>query len=196
RETLDRLGLTASGAHIGLNLLEEDLEKVASDAKTIGFKFVIVPWIGEDAYAEGWAAFGKRLEPLGKKLAEEGLTLCYHNHDFEYKSGDGMSELYGSTDPEALKAEIDAAWVKIGGYDPVETVRALGDRVAVVHLKDFDPEKTPRWTPAGYGVMPLVELIAAANESGVEFGVIELDESPGDPLDAVRESYAYLSDKV
>lgn len=196
RATLDKLGLTASGAHIGVSLLEEDLDKVIADAKTIGFKYVIVPWVGEDDYSAGWAAFGQRLEPLGKKLAEAGLVLCYHNHDFEYKNGDGMTELYGSVAPSVLQAEIDAAWVKIGGYDPVATVTGLKGRMPLVHLKDYDPDKTPRWVPAGSGVMPMPELIAAAKEAGAEFGVIELDESPGAPLDAVRESFGYLSDKV
>ncbi|CAN5383042.1 sugar phosphate isomerase/epimerase [soil metagenome] len=196
RETLDRLGLKASGAHIGLALLDEDLDKVIADAKTIGFKYVIVPWVGTEDYNGGWTAFGKRLAPLGEKLAAAGLALCYHNHDFEYKNGDGMTELYASVPPSVLQAEIDAAWVKIGGYDPIATVSALKGRLPLVHLKDFDPDKTPRWVPAGAGVMPMVELIAAAKEAGAEFGVIELDESPGAPLDAVKASFEYLSDKV
>jgi sugar phosphate isomerase/epimerase len=185
-------GLKASGAHIGLDQLEGDLDKVIQDVKTIDFKYVIVPYIGADAYADGWANFGRRLRPIGEKLAAEGLTLLYHNHDFEFANGDGLAELYGSVPDEFLKAEIDAAWVSIGGQDPVQYVTDLKGRVPLVHVKDYNPANTPRWTPCGQGVMPMPELLTASEAAGAEFVVIELDESPGDPLEAVAASYEYL----
>jgi sugar phosphate isomerase/epimerase len=189
---LQEAGLKASGAHMGLDLLEADLDQVIQDVKTLGFKYVIVPYIGADAYADGWASFGQRLRPIGEKLAAAGLTLLYHNHDFEFANGDGLGELYGSVPDEFLKAEIDAAWVSIGGQDPVQYVTNLKGRVPLVHVKDYNPANTPRWTPCGQGVMPMPELVAAAEAAGAEFVVIELDESPGDPIAAVGASYEYL----
>jgi len=40
--------------------------------------------------------------------------------------------------------------------------------------------------------MPMPSVLAAAESAGTEFIVIELDESPGSPLDAVEASYEYL----
>ena len=37
--------------------------------------------------------------------------------------------------------------------------------------------------------------IKASGRAGVEFGAIELDESPGEPLDAVRESVEFFRSK-
>jgi len=195
RTMLDELGLKASGSHIGVDALDADFDKVVSDAKTIGYSFIIVPWVGADHYANGWAAFGQHLESLGDRLHSEGLTLAYHNHDFEFANGDGLAELYGAANPAFLKAEIDVAWVALGGYDPAERIRSLAGRVPLVHLKDFDKSKTPQWTPAGQGTLDFDGILAAANDSGVEFGGIELDQSPADPLDAVAESYAYFASK-
>jgi len=191
RETLDELGLKASGAHVGLDKLESDLDGAIADAKTLGMDYIIVPWISENEYKDGWEAFGKRLQPIGERVAAAGLTLCYHNHDFEYANGDGLAELYAATTHDALKAEIDAAWVTIGGKDAETVINSLAGRVPLVHGKDFDKSKTPQWTPAGQGTMDLPKVVAAAEAAGAEFIAIELDESPGAPLDAVRESFAY-----
>jgi hypothetical protein len=185
-------GLKASGAHIGLGELENNLDQVIADAKTIGFKYVIVPHVGPDVYAEGWAKFGERLAPIGAKLAENDLVLLYHNHDFEFADGDGLAELYGAAPTTALQAEIDAAWVSIGGKEPAAYIQGLAGRVPCVHVKDYNPENTPRWVPAGTGIMPMPAVLAAAEAAGTEFIVIELDESPGSPLDAVEASYEYL----
>ena len=193
RETLDELGLKASGAHIGLDKLEGDLDSVIADAKTLGMDYIIVPWISAEEYKDGWTAFGKRLQPIGEKIHDAGLTLCYHNHDFEYANGDGLAELYAATTHEALKAEIDAAWVSLGGQDPETVINGMAGRVPLVHGKDYDKSKSPQWTPAGQGSMDLAKVVAAAEAAGVEFIAIELDESPGAPLDAVAESYAYYS---
>jgi sugar phosphate isomerase/epimerase len=195
RTLLDELGLKASGSHIGVDALEKDLDKVIADAKTLGLPYVIVPWVGKERYSEGWDKFGKALEPFGQRLRQEGITLCYHNHAFEFEGGNGLTALYAAADPSALQAEIDAAWVKIGGEDPAETIRSLKGRVPLVHLKDFDTSKQPQWTPAGQGTLDYDAVLAACQEAGVQFGGIELDESPGDALEAVRESFAFLSSR-
>jgi len=195
RTLLDELGLKASGSHIGVDALEGNFDKVLADAKTLGFPYVIVPWVSEDRYRDGWDVFGKVLEGYGKKLSAEGLKLCYHNHAFEYENGNGLKALYDATEPEYVQAEVDAAWVKIGGEDPVEIIRSLKGRVPLVHLKDFDPSKDPQWRPAGEGTLDYDGVLAACEEAGVQFGAIELDVSPGDPIDDVRKSYAFLKSR-
>lgn len=188
--TFADLGLKASGAHVMPDAILNDFDGTVKMAKTLGFKYVIAPWAGEQHYGKGWDVFGKQLDEIGAKLAAEGLQLCYHNHDFEFKGGDHLAELYANAAPENLKAEIDVAWIQIGGHNPAEYVAALGDRVALLHVKDFDPAATPRWKPAGQGVVDLKAVIAAAPSA--EFAGIELDESPGDPVEAVRASAEYL----
>ncbi len=192
KEILDELGLKASGAHVGVPALESDLEGAIAEARTIGYKNVIVPWADAAMYADGWDVFGKRLGAIGALLRPSGLTLSYHNHDFEFKGTDGLSQIYANTAPEDLSAEIDCAWVGIGGYGPLEYVKRLGKRVKILHLKNYDPEATPRWVNAGDGEIDFKPIVKWGRENGVQFGVIELDECAGDPIEAVRESAAYL----
>jgi sugar phosphate isomerase/epimerase len=197
RKILDDLGLKASGAHVGLDVLEGDLPKAIDAAKTFGYRYLIVPWIGGDVYASGWDKFGKRLEAIGAKAKDAGLTLCYHNHDFEFKNEGkpGLKVLFESSDPALVKSELDIAWVQIGGGDPATYIRELRSRLPLVHLKDFDPSQTPRWRPCGQGLVNWDACLAEIAAGDVEFGPIELDESPGDPIEAVRQSYEFFVSK-
>ncbi len=191
---LDELGLQASGAHIGLPEMEADPEKVAADAKILGLDTVIIPWIGADAYADGWDKFAERVNTVAAKLSALGVSVAYHNHDFEFAGG-GFEQFYATSDASTVFAELDLAWVSIGGQDPVEWINKLGSRVRFAHVKDYDKSKTPQWTPAGEGTMPFDAILPALSAAGTRFSVVELDESPADPLDAVATSYAYFAAK-
>jgi len=194
KSMLDERGLTLSAAHIGFDQVKNDFDQVVADCKTLDLDTVVVPWIGEEHYKDGWDKFGAELTPLGEKLKAEGLQLAYHNHAFEFAT-DGLNVLYGSTSPEILKAQMDLAWVNIGGANPVDYLRKFADRTPQVHLKDYDPTQTPQWRPAGQGILDWDAIIPVCQEIGVQYGSIELDESPGDPVEAVRQSFEYLSSK-
>ncbi len=191
---LDERGLAFSAAHIGFETLRDDFDDVVADCKTMGIDTVVVPWISEEHYKDGWDAFGRELQPIGQMLKNQELHLAYHNHAFEFKS-DGLIGLYGATSPDNLKAQLDLAWVHIGGADPVDYIQKFSDRTPQVHLKDYDPTQTPQWRPAGQGILDWDAILAACEAAGVQFGSIELDESPGEPIDAVRESFAFFASK-
>ena len=194
RKLLDEAGLQASGSHVPLTELEGDLRPVAERAQTLGFKYVILPWIDANVYAGGWAAVGRRLSTVGQKLKEHGLIFCYHNHAFEFENeGEpGLDVLYGAADPNFVKAELDVAWIQIGGANPAEYIRKYKSRLPLLHLKDFDPDKNPRWRAAGDGIVDWDACLAAAREGSVDFAAIELDESPGAPMDSVRRSVEFF----
>jgi sugar phosphate isomerase/epimerase len=191
KKELDELGLKTSGSHVGLDALENDFDEAIEAVKILECPYVILPWIGKDVYADGWDKFGQRLTEIGKKAKAAGLTFCYHNHAFEFEN-DGFNTLYANADPEFVNAQLDIAWCQIGGSDPVEMIRKLKGRLPLVHLKDYDPEQTPQWRPAGQGVIDWDGCLGAIAEGEVEFGAIELDESPGSPLEAVAESVKYF----
>ncbi len=194
---LDDLGLKASGSHVGLDRLQHHLDEVIAEHKTMGIPFVIVPYLVE-ADRHDYTKLAGILTPIATKIKEHGLTLCYHNHDFEFQRFNdetGLEILYSKTNPNLVQAELDLAWVAIAGADPVATMETYANRLPLVHLKDYDPNTTPRWRPAGEGVMDWDACLAAANDAGVQYGVIELDESPGDPIDAVRKSFEFFYGK-
>jgi sugar phosphate isomerase/epimerase len=186
---LDGLGLRASGAHIPIEALEGDVDQSIADARTLDMEYVIVPYIGQERRGD-YERLGRELEAIGRRVADAGLHLLYHNHDFEFQN-DGLSKMYAAADPSLVKAELDLAWVKIAGYEPAEVLRAMGDRVQVVHLKDYDPAVDPQWKPAGRGVVDWDAVLAECGS--VRYGVVELDAYAGNPMDAVRNSYEYFA---
>jgi sugar phosphate isomerase/epimerase len=187
-------GLWASGAHIGMDALQNDIEAVIEQADTIGFEYVIIPWVGSESYSGGWDTFAQSLTPISAKLKTAGLTLAYHNHSFEFENG-GLDTFYASAPRETVVAQLDLAWVQIGGADPAAYVAKMAGRVPLVHLKDYDPSLTPQWRPAGEGIVDWDAVLAACAAAKVEFGSIELDESPGDPMKAVSQSVAFFQAK-
>jgi sugar phosphate isomerase/epimerase len=97
--------------------------------------------------------------------------------------------------------EVDLYWVARAGVYSPELLRTLGDRVVAVHVKDgtLDPEALAAYppadqVPAGKGVVPLEEALAAA--TALEFAVVEFDHFDGDVFAAIEQSRLFLDDKV
>lgn len=117
----------------------------------------------------------------GARLKAEGLTLCYHNHDHEFRTSfDGVTAwdlLLAGTDPSAVAFEPDIMWITFGGGDPVSVLSRMGGRAPAIHLKDVAAVGTPEplFTALGTGVVRVVESIAAAKEAGAEWFVVEQD---------------------
>ena len=82
----------------------------------------------------------EEIKMLGAKAAEYGMTLLYHNHDFEFIKIDGeyaLDILYNEVPSEFLQTEIDTCWVNVGGENPAGYIEKYTGRAPVVHLKDF-----------------------------------------------------------
>jgi sugar phosphate isomerase/epimerase len=104
--------------------------------------------------------------------------------------------LAGLLDPRVV-LEVDLYWVARGGVDPVALLERLGERVVAVHAKDgtLDPEAVAAYppadqVPAGAGVVPLADAIAAA--PALELAIVEFDHYEGDLFDAVEKSRVFL----
>ncbi len=190
-------GLAASGAHFGIEMIETDFDGFVAAAKALGLSTVICPYISPDNFetVEATEAFAVRLTAAAEKVKSAGFQYLYHNHDFEMKVIDGktgLERLLELIPASLLNLEVDLAWVQIGGGDPVEFLKKHADRIKMVHLKDFDPTKTPRWTVAGEGVVDYPAVIAVCKELGIAYGAVELDESPIDAVEAVVASAKYF----
>jgi len=196
KKVLDDLGLKVSGGHYGLDALE-DVETIAADSNLFHNKHVILPWIGEDKYKNGWVEFGKELEPLARAYTDRGFMFCYHNHAFEFENR-GVStfdQMWAETEADVLKSQLDLGWVAVAGLDPAEYLRKLGNRVCCVHLKEFSGNKESWDAEAGKGVIDWDSVIAACNDLNIEFGAIEMDNTPDEPLVSVRRSAEFFFSK-
>ena len=196
KSILDKNNLKVSGAHTGLDRLENDFDGLVKELETVGTKDVIVPWVSEDRYQDGWGKFAQSLTPILDKCDRAGLRFSYHNHTFEFKfEGDrpGMDVFYDNADPR-LKAQLDLYWCYRGGQDPAAYIKKLKGRIVSTHLKDGNGEESPHFAP-GKGVLNWDEILAAHEYAGVEVGAIEYDQCVGSSFDAVAASLEFFRAK-
>jgi sugar phosphate isomerase/epimerase len=189
------LGLSIIAPHVGIDELEKRPSEVVSLCRAMGTDMVVLPWVGEDLYRQGWAAAAQRMNAIGAAMKRQGLRFLYHNHSFEFaKEGDrpGYDVLIEAADPEFLNFEMDAYWVKHGGGDPVAYLRRMKGRVKTMHFKDMKAGEKMEMEDVGYGILDWKSIIPAAKAAGVEYAIIEHDSPPNDPLQSVARSRDYL----
>ena len=88
---------------------------------------------------DGRNDFGKKLSSYVKIFEDNGMTLGYHNHAFEFNmlpSGKMPIECILEHN-EKLKYEIDIGWVVAGKADPIFWIKKFASRIIACHLKDF-----------------------------------------------------------
>lgn len=202
-------GLTACCTHVGFDGILNDPAKCIADHKAWGVKHVAIGSIPGQYSMDlaGIQAFAADIAKAVPTLTAAGLDFSYHNHSFEFaKVEDGrtfLQALYETVPADLLKAELDVHWVTAGGASPATRIRALGRRQPLLHLKDFTvhfPEPENRWkverrfAPIGSGNLDWPSVLAAAEEVGVEYALVEQDDSYGaDPFGEMEKSYNFLA---
>ena len=106
------IGLNPISAHVPLADMLADVDKVIADYKAIGCEYIVVPYVTEER-RPGGDKFNQMIEEIrtiGAKCKEAGLTLLYHNHDFEFaktESGEfGLDYLYANVSADLLQTEL------------------------------------------------------------------------------------------
>jgi sugar phosphate isomerase/epimerase len=198
REILDKLKLKALAAHMGIDGLREKLDQSIAEAKAIGYKYLVLAHLGDNMRTpEGYSEAAKALEAAGRKAADAGLTVCYHNHDFEFaKLADGSRGwdiLYGKTDPKFVQAEIDLYWVTFAGQDPMKMIEQFKGRLPLLHIKDMAAGPEKKMTEVGTGIIDYKAITRLAPGLGVKAYIIEQDTNwNGTPVDSAKLSLANL----
>lgn len=188
-------GMVHAGAHVALNAFPTYEECSATHALSGVIDVVnsgVLRWggVGADDYRQAIPLLNEH----GRRLRELGLRLSYHNHEFEFarlpEGCCGMDLLLDGLDPDAVELCADLGWVHIGGVDPVSFVRAHGQRLGVVHLRDHDGQD---WVPLGRGKLDLRGIAAElSNLPHVRRIVVEQDPH-AQPAEQCRISREWLA---
>ena len=200
RDSIKAAGLTAISAHVSYDELAGDLEKTLQDYETIGCRYIVIPWLGEDRRfgAALYEETIKGIPVISEGCKKHGMTLLYHNHDFEFaKTPDGtyaLDQLYAEVPADVLGAEPDTCWIKVGGPDPSEWLKKYSGRCPLVHVKDFRRKADGVDLLAlGEGEQDFPTLVKTAKECGAQWLVIEQDDHPyGTPMGDMKKSLDYL----
>ncbi len=221
---LDEIGLKCISVHQSLDIFLKEGQSAFDFFKAFGVKYIVVPWFdqnklpGTPAWEESKAAFIQ----VSKAAKENGMKLLYHNHDFEFKKvGDRyvydmlFEELEGYLDPQP-----DTCWLNYGGVNPSEYIRKYGDRINIVHLKDFVCTKLAAGpvyalidengnaidksskedtgfclVPLGQGRNDFHAILEACEEIDADLVIVEQDDFTGmTPIEGVKASRKYLKE--
>jgi sugar phosphate isomerase/epimerase len=218
RDMCADIGLVPISAHVPYLDMMGAPKGILKKYAEVGCKFVAVPYLSADYRPEG-GNFGEVIENvkmLGKVAKDLGMTMLYHNHDFEFVKIDGkyaLDILYDEVPAEYLQTELDTCWVNIGGENPADYILKYTGRAPVVHLKDFHGEKSDNmyeligiksdapkrpsnfeFRPVGSGLQDFPSILAAAEKAGAQWVVVEQDNpSMGlTPMESIAKSREYL----
>ena len=137
KEWQDKYGLKCSGTHSGWGeLLPENIEATIAFHKTIGNPNYIIP--GADlSTLDKIIDFCAVMNKAQLRLAEEGISLGYHNHSHEFVVMPWGSTIHSELEKRCnVFFEIDTYWAFNAGLDPIAVMNRLADRLRVIHLKD------------------------------------------------------------
>ncbi len=189
------LGMKASSSHTGLPT-EETVGAIVETEAILG-NTRIISGFGPDAFKtadavkEAAAKFNKASELVKK----HGMTFGMHNHWWEFDEIDGKY-IYDILLAEApdMFSELDVYWTAFGHADPVEVVSKNKSRLPLLHIKDGMLEEGKHvHTAVGSGKLDIPAIIAAADPNVLEYVVVELDACETDMMQAVKDSYRYLT---
>lgn len=204
KRLLDKYSIQVVSTHVQLSDLRSDLDKVVAFNKSIGNSVLVVPYLKKEERptdAAGWTALGKELGEISKQVQAKGMTLAYHNHDFEivdFNGKTGLELMFEGAGPK-LEAELDLAWIARAGYDPAALLGKFRGRVFAVHAKDNAPtgqaKEEDGFAALGNGVLNWNAILPAAARAGVRWYIIEHDH-PLDPAAVVKTGAAYLNEHL
>ncbi|MCP3031528.1 sugar phosphate isomerase/epimerase [Halobacillus sp. A1] len=199
KDLIDELNLKAASSHVPLEQIKNNLTQVIEVQKTLGSKFIVCPYF-EPESEEDYKELISLLKRAGEMCNLEGITLCYHNHDFELeKLSDGRTALetiFDDTEKNTLKTELDIYWLEKAGESPINWIDRYKGRTPLVHLKDMTNDEEKFFAELGTGGVDVDAVLAKGEEAGVQWWIVEQDESRRSPLESLEISMNYLKKKL
>lgn len=206
KDLLQEFNLTSLSAHINFESLDQ-IDLILNKLKYLNVKHAIIPApkaipgkefedffkISEDE----WVNFAKAISNYIKIFNDNGLSLGYHNHSFEFNilpNGKFPIE-YILDENENLKFEIDLGWATAGKANPLEWIDKYKKQIIACHLKDFYSNENmldhDNQSSIGEGFIDWKKLINKISETPCEIIAIEHDD-PIDYKTYIAKSLEYL----
>lgn len=209
-DALKQTKLKPVSIHIDTGYFFKDIDKLnptLDDAKAKGIEYAVCPYIApaDRGGVDVIKKLADTLNKTGERARAAGMKLCYHNHAFEFEPVAGTNDrlldvLMKNTDPKLVGLEFDIMWSQVGGVPPIEVFKKYKGRIPLVHLKNVIKmapqynERVPKeaFQSVGTGVIEIAPLLRAAMASGTKHFFVEQDQTPGNPLDSLKQSAEYL----
>jgi sugar phosphate isomerase/epimerase len=191
RKMLDDNGLVACGTHTPYEtVLGDKLKETVEFNRTIGNKFLIVPWM-EGKTKQDWLDKAKLFNELADKVKPEGMFVGYHAHAHDFQQLEGLTAwdlFFGNTKREVIM-QLDTGNCCDAGADPVAVLKKYPGRARSIHVKAHGggPDSV-----IGEDKIDWPAVFAWCETRGATQWYVLEHESSKDPLDAVRRSFEAL----
>jgi sugar phosphate isomerase/epimerase len=175
------IGLTPVAGGVGFNATGDETRRNLDALNDLGVKYAVTywPWLtGGPFTLTDCKQSSDILNSLGSLCRQNGLVLCWHNHDKEFISfGDGIpfDYLMNHTDPDLVRCEMDIYWVKKGGGDPLEVIKKYAGRIPILHVKDMASGTDQDFECPGSGIIDFPSILSEALEQGIAHYMVERD---------------------
>jgi inosose dehydratase len=143
---------------------------------------------GQTFTADQYKLQGEIFTEIGKRIADDGIRLGFHNHMNSIgQPPEAVEAILEASDPNYVYLLLDVAHYAQGGGDPVAAIRKYDKRILFMHFKDVkkaDNANGYEWVELGKGHLDFPAILAALDEIHFRgWGVVELDRVPkGDTL--------------
>ncbi len=198
RSFFSNVGLSVAAVMFSMEELAVDINQIVSNCKKLRNVYAVCPYLTEEHRTNnGYLEVARLLDQAAKKLKFHGITLAYHNHNFEFETLEsgtcGYDILVSQT--EFLTFELDVFWLKYAGLNPVAKMEELGERLSLVHLKDMNNECDKNFCELGAGVVDLSSAIQVAEKKDIPFAFVEQDSNwiNGNAIESIKKSFDWLN---
>ena len=218
KEELDKhhlkmIALSSGNLSIDPGVEKSELEKHVANAKFLrdagGLYLQIIDERPKDRaiVAADYKRLGMLMTELGKRIADLGVQLGYHNHMGAMgQTPEGVEQIMAAVDPRYAKLELDVAHYFQGGGDPVKAVEKYRDRLLFLHLKDVERLGGAgeiagyRFVELGRGSVDLPGVVNALRKINFRgWGIVELDAVPDKartPKESAIMNKKYVEEKL
>lgn len=211
---LKMVALSSGGVRIDPSVEAEEIAKHAANAKFVhdvgGMFLQVTDERPKDRAitSADYVRLGKLITEIGKRAADLGISLGYHNHMGTLgQSPEEVDQILQAADPRYAKLELDVAHYFQGGGDPSKAIEKYADRLLFLHVKDVEslpnsenPKRSYRFVELGRGRVNLPAVFEALHK--VDFrgwAIVELDAVPEKnrtPKECAEISKKYLEEKL
>ena len=196
KEACDAAGVDIIATHVPFEMMRENLEATVEMHRIFECTYAGIGGAPKEAQESGstWSDFAKEASEVAAAMAEHGLVFVYHNHSHELeKFEDGRTALQillEDGDPDYFMFEPDVYWLQHGGASPVAWLRLMGERAPIIHFKDMTMHGREQvFAEIGEGNLDWEGIVAACEEIGAEYYIVEQDRCERDPFESLKISF-------
>lgn len=203
--TCRELGIEIAGTHPRLTSLESISTPLIEQHKMLHTKVLGIGSMPEKYNRQDlthYQDFILSCHRYARLLSDQGITLTYHHHAFEFSKIQGlypMDIILQTMHQSPLMLEVDVYWLQYAGINPITFIQKYHQHIAMLHLKDMKIAITGHWgtiqqfCPIGDGNIQYRQLISQLRALDIPWLIVGQDEFYGaDPYEELRRSLTFL----